>query len=295
MNRLRLASLSSLSSLQWALLGSVLVHGLLLTLRFAAPETFNQLVQDTSLAVVLVNSRADEAPSKAQAIAQHNLAGGGEADAGRATTPLPPSALNLAGDAPLDAQEAAIAQMQDEQRQLLALVRQQLALLPPPDPSRPAATPEARATETQRRQMLRMLAEIDKRIQDENARPRKRYISPATREAAYAVYYDQMRQAIEDRGTRDFPTFDGRKLYGELTMDITIDAAGRVRGARVVRSSGQSQLDRRAVAIVQAAGPYGAFTAQMRRQTDQIVVTSRFRFTREEGLSTEMLEQKPLP
>jgi protein TonB len=42
-------------------------------------------------------------------------------------------------------------------------------------------------------------------------------------------------------------------------------------------------LDRRAVAIVRAAAPYTKFTAQMRRKTDQLVVTSRFRFTRDEG------------
>ena len=281
-----------LSRLQWAVLVSLLLHGALLTLRFAAPERFNQVFEDTPLAVVLVNSRADEAPAKAQAIAQHHLAGGGEADAGRATTPLPPSVLNLQGDAPVDAQEAAVAQLQEEQRQLLALVKQQLALLPPPDPNRPAATPEARATEAQRRQMLRMLAEIDKRIQDENARPRKRYISPATREAAYAIYYDRMRLAIEDRGTRDFPTFAGRKLYGELTMDITVDAAGRVLDASIRRPSGQPQLDRRAVAIVQAVGSFGPFDAAMRRQADQIVVTSRFRFTREDGLTTQMQESQ---
>lgn len=286
-------NLRRVSTLHWALLGSVLVHAFVLTLRFAAPEAFNQVFQDTPLAVVLVNSRADEAPAKAQAIAQHSLAGGGEADAGLAATPLPPSALNMPGDAPIDAQQASIEQMQDTQRQLLALVQQRLAALPPPDPSRPATTPEARATEAQRRQMLRMLAEIDKRIREENARPRKRYISPATREAAYAIYYDRMRLAIEERGTRDFPTAEGRKLYGELTMDITVDASGRVLDARIVRPSGQPPLDRRAVAIVRAAGPFGAFDKAMRRQADQIVVTARFRFTRDEGLATQMLEQSP--
>ena len=47
-------------------------------------------------------------------------------------------------------------------------------------------------------------------------------------------------------------------------------------------------LDRRAVAIVHAAAPFGAFSAGMRKQADQIVVTSRFRFTREEGLETTL-------
>jgi len=52
-------------------------------------------------------------------------------------------------------------------------------------------------------------------------------------------------------------------------------------------------LDRRAIAIVHAASPFGPFTTAMRAQADQIVVTSRFRFTREEGLETTPLSSVP--
>jgi periplasmic protein TonB len=39
---------------------------------------------------------------------------------------------------------------------------------------------------------------------------------------------------------------------------------------------------------VQAASPFGAFSPAMRAQADQIVITSRFRFTREDGLETTL-------
>ena len=55
------------------------------------PIDFTRVFQDTPLEVILVNARTNEAPTKAQAIAQANLAGGGEAEAGIATSPLPPS------------------------------------------------------------------------------------------------------------------------------------------------------------------------------------------------------------
>jgi protein TonB len=276
-----------LSPLQWALAISVAVHAALLTVRFVDPDAFNRVFQDTPLEVVLVNSRADEAPLKAQAIAQANLAGGGEAEKGRATSPLPPSAFTVAGDADNDAQKQ-IQQMQDVQQQLLAQIRREMALLPPPDPSRPLQSQEEAEREERRRQMLRLLAEIEKRINDENARPKKRYISPATREEVYALYYDNLRRRIEERGTRDFPEYKGQKLYGELTMNLTIDARGQVIDAEVVRPSQSAQLNRRAVAIVYAAGPFGRFSDAMRQQADQIVVTSRVRFTRTEGLETTL-------
>ena len=276
-----------LSTLQLALLVSVGVHGALLAVRIVDPEGFNRVFQDTPLEVILVNSRSGEPPEKARAIAQASLAGGGEAKAGRATSPLPPSALIEMGDANEEARKR-IEQLQETQQQLLAQIRRELALLPAPDPQREQGNPQERAQEERRRQLVQLLAEIEKRINEENARPKKRYISPATREEVYALYYDALRRKIEQRGTRNFPENQGRKLYGELTMNVTVDAEGRVVETEVVRASSSKQLDRRAVAIVRAAAPYGPFSAAMRQKADQLVITSRFRFTRDDALETTL-------
>lgn len=279
-----------ISTLQLALLFSFGVHAALLGVRIVDPEGFNRIFQDTPLEVILVNSRSGEAPVRAQAIAQANLAGGGEAERGRATSPLPPSALIELGDSNEQSRRQ-IEQLQETQQQLLAQMRRELALLPAPDPARDQGTPEERAMEERRRQLVELLAEIEKRINEENARPKRRYISPATREEVYAMYYDQLRRKIEDRGTRNFPEYQGRKLYGELTMNVTVDAEGRVIETEVVRPSSSKVLDRRAVAIVKAAAPFGPFTTAMRAKADQLVITSRFKFTREEGLETTLTSQ----
>ena len=279
-----------LSTLQIALIASIGVHGALLLVRFVDPEGFNRVFQDTPLEVILVNSRSGEAPERAQAIAQASLAGGGEAQAGRATSPLPPSALTELGDANEETKRQ-IEQLQETQQQMLTQVRRELALLPPTDPLRDQGTPNEREQEDRRRQLIEVLAEIEKRINEENARPKKRYISPATREEVYALYYDQLRRKIEDRGTRNFPENQGKKLYGELTMNVTVDADGRVVETEVVRGSGSKVLDRRAVAIVTTAAPYGRFNAAMRKNADQLVITSRFRFTRDENLETTLSTQ----
>jgi periplasmic protein TonB len=276
-----------LSTLQWALVVSLSAHAALLTVRFVDPEAINRVFQDTPLEVILVNARGSEPPQKAQAIAQANLAGGGEAARGRATSPLPLAPTVQLGDSPDEARRR-IEQLQREQEQLLATIRRELAALPPPDPRRESGSPQERETDERRRQLLRILAEIEKRVNEENARPKKRYISPATREEVYAQYYDALRRRIEDRGTRNFPEHNGRKLYGELTMNVTVDAAGRVVDAEIVVPSRVPRLDQQAVAIVRAAGPYGSFTPAMRAQADQIVVTSRFRFTRDDGLETTL-------
>ncbi len=277
----------SLSTLQLALSASVLLHAVVLSVRFVDPEGFNRVFQDTPLEVILVNAKSTERPDKAQAIAQFALAGGGEADKGRATSPLPYSALTAVGNDFEDAQQKMDA-LQEQQTQLLAQLRQQLAALPPPDP-RPASQSNASSEqEDKRRQLIKLLAEIEKRINEENARPKKRFISPATREEVYAIYYDAMRRKVEDKGTDNFPEQGGKKLYGELTMIVTVNHDGRVLETEIVQGSGNHLLDNRAQAIARAAGPFGPFNAEMRRQADQIAVVSRFKFTRDQTLETSV-------
>lgn len=282
------ASLRTFSTLQITLAFSVLAHALLLSVRFVAPEQFDRVFQDTPLEVILVNAHTKEPPpEKAQAIAQQTLAGGGEAAKGRATSPLPYSALTRVGDDFEDAQKKADALL-EQQTQLLAQLRRQVAALPPPDPRKPAQSEGEKAQEERRRQLVKILAEIERRINEENARPKKRYISPATREAAYAVYYDALRRKVEDKGTLNFPEKGGQKLYGELTMIVTVNHDGRVLETEIVQGSGNSLLDHRAEAIARAAGPFGPFTAEMRAKADQIAVVSRFKFTRDQTLTTEV-------
>jgi protein TonB len=280
--------LRSFSSLQIALGVSITVHAALLTVRIVDPQAFNRVFQDTPLEVVLVNARSNDRPDKAQAIAQSSMAGGGAADRGRATSPLPSSALNDSGDSLEEEAQKRLQSLRQQQTMLLAQVRKQLASLPVPDPRQPNRTRDQVEQEEKRRQLLTQLAEIERRVSQENARPRKRYISPATREEVYALYYDRLRHAIEDKGTENFPQVGGKKLYGELTMVVTVNHDGRLVSTEIAESSGNRLLDRRAEVIARAAAPFGRFTKGMRAQADQIVVVSRFKFTREETLETHV-------
>jgi len=278
--------LSQLSTLHWALGVSVAVHTVLLTVRFVDPDAFNRVFEDAPLEVILVNARSNEKPDKAKAIAQTNMAGGGDADKGRATSPLPPSAMTVNGDDAEDS-EKKVEAMHEQQTLLLAQIRSQLATLPPQE-HKLAKDAQQIAQENRRRQLTKLLAEIERRINEENARPKKRYISPATQEKAYALYYDAMRRRIEDRGTENFPQIAGNKLYGALTITLTVNHDGKVLEVDVVQTSGNTALDRRALAIAKSSGPFGMFTTEMRKNADQLVLVSQFRFTRDETLETKI-------
>jgi protein TonB len=280
-------NLRNISTLHWALGVSLVVHAVLLTVRFVDPESFNRIFEDTPLEVILVNASSNERPDKPQAMAQANLQGGGEAVKGRATSPLPPAPVASEGDAS-ETSERKVESLKQQQAMLLSTVKEQLAALPQVD-TKLSPNPEQMSSEERRKQLTRILAEIERRINEENARPKKRYISPSTQEADFALYYDGMRRKIEEKGTDNFPQLAGNKLYGDLTMLLTVNYDGKVLEAEVVQSSGKTALDKRAKAIAMSSGPFGRFNSSMRKSYEQLVLVANFRFTRDDGLEAKFL------
>lgn len=296
------------------LLHLVVVPLLVSQLHRLAPDFYSRLLEETPLEVILVNATTEEAPGEAQAVAQHNLAGGGNLDQKnvRATSPLLPSQQDVFGtelsptpgqsdedgeterrppatqntpssDAPTFQQLEAL---QREQMDLLARVKQQVADLGAAAAQLPASSAEAQEMEKKRQLLLQIVGEIDRRIQYENSRPRRRYIAPSTVRGPQALYYDNLKKKIEEKGTANFPTHNGIKLYGELVLRIVVNHDGRVIETRVMRSSGNRMLDRRAEAIAVSAGPFGQFDTALRRYTDELAVISRFKFERNNTLAT---------
>jgi protein TonB len=288
----RLKSLwKALTLLQICLGVSALLHVGLFSFRLIDPEGFNRTFKDTPLEVILVNAGSETAPEKAQALAQQNLAGGGESS-GRATSPLPPSLENETGDS-MEQTAQMIEQMQQEQQQLLSQVKNELSALPPPQPRAKAETDKTRADEEHRRQLTKLLAEIEKRIREENERPKKRYISPATMKSADALYYSQFRTQVERAGTEHFPTQGGQKLYGEMVMEVALNRQGKVVDAVITQASRSKQLDKRARAIVMAAGPFGAVPPEVMAGRDLLLISSRFKFTRDAGMQATTTQAPP--
>jgi protein TonB len=273
---------------------SVAVHVALIAFRFAAPEAYNRVFQDTPLEVVLVNSQSVERPRDAQALAQVNLAGGGEVPEVRiATSTLPPALSEEMGE-DITSMQRKIEAMKSQQMRLLTQLKNELSVLTRENEGDRSNSPERLAREQRQRQLAGQLAQIEQRVDQTQGAPRKRYISPATKAVAYAMYYDKMRRNIEHQGTLNFPEAGGHKLYGQLTMVITVDSQGSLVKAQVAQSSRNAQLDQRAVAIVRSVSPFGAFTPKMKSEADQIVVVARFDFARDNNLATRMLNSDPV-
>lgn len=275
---------------------SLVFHALLLTIRFVSPESQRIKPFDAGLAVILVNAKHDAAPLKADALAQANLDGGGNADAGRARSPLPNMERVADGNA-FEMQRQRVADLEKMQQKLLAQLAARDAQAVPAGevPDRPQPDGRNIRSVEQIQMMARREAEIARDIADYNKRPLKAQLTPATREASHALYYTALQKKIEQTGTLNFPQQDGKKIYGELIVYIPVYQDGSLYekegGVRIERSSGNPALDAAALAIVRRSAPFGRFPAALTKDGREHVweIITRFTFTREQQLETQSL------
>jgi protein TonB len=279
-----------------ALAGSVVIHAILLGVHFAAPDAFRLKPADPGLEVILVNAKHDKAPVKADAIAQANLDGGGNANEGRAKSPLPDMRKVENGDS-VKAAQRKVAELEAQQQKILSQMNKTTQTVATPEREKPKeVTPQINAKDLldTAKAVARMEAEVAKNIEEYNKRPKKTQITARTREAGYALYYKAMQEKIERLGTLNFPQRDGKKLYGELVIYIPVFQDGTIYdkegGVRIERGSGNAALDSAALAIVRRSAPFGRFPDNMRTTSKDDIweIITRFRFTHEETLQTDM-------
>lgn len=284
-------------TLSTAVAASLLAHAALLAVRFSAPDTFHFKPADPGLEVILVNAKHDRKPLKADALAQANLDGGGNAASGRAKSPLPDLRKTEDGEN-TKAAKRRIEELEERQRKLLTQLAKKKHFAMPVvsdlEKSRDAPQPNGSDAIDSAREIARREAEIAKNIEDYNKRPKKTQITPSTREVGYAMYYKALQERVEKIGTLNFPQQNGKKLYGELVIYIPIFQDGTIYerdgGPRVERSSGNAALDQAALRIVRRAAPFGRFPSNMRSsgKDDVWEIITRFKFTREDALATEL-------
>ncbi|HUW38167.1 MAG TPA: energy transducer TonB [Rhodocyclaceae bacterium] len=272
-----------------ALAASVLLHALLLMLHFGLPGA-HWPTRERALDVVLVNSKSAAPPSLAQALAQANLDGGGNSDEDRrASTPLPASLAAREGNAVVEARRR-VARLESRQQQLLTEARSTRAVRPEPRRGAPQPAPQPAAgidLASNALAMIRLEAQIDKRLEDYNKRPRVKNIGARTREYRYAQYVEDWRQKVERVGNLNYPDSARGRLYGSLVITVVIKSDGTLERVEVNRPSGHKLLDDAARRIVQLAAPFAPFPPDIRRDTDVIEITRTWTFTSADKLQAE--------
>ena len=282
------------------LLISTALHASVLLIADTPIDNRARDLENQGLEVVLVNAKSEEIPTQAQAVAQVNLAGGGEASQGIASSPDLPADRKQTGqnantrgpaanaiDPTLD---TALARLQVQEQQLLASLKQSVMATPLHPPTSFLGTngdvglDDARAT---RIQMLDHIAKLERAIFDSNQRPKRRFISPATKAAVYARYFDDMRERIEAKGTQSFPTQNGQRLYGDLIVAITVNREGRVLSTNVLSPSPIQALNQHSINLVSAM-QFLPFDKALKAVADELTVVTQFNFLQDQTVSATL-------
>lgn len=271
---------------------SVALHAVLLSLHFTFPEA-SRAFTDQALDIILVNSKSARKPSQAQALAQANLDGGGTVDQNRrAKTPLPASPKQQSGSEVEQAQKRVQA-LEAQQQRLLAESKSKRTVAPKSDKEvqpEPLAGKSGRDLMSSALEMTRLEGEIARQTDEYNKRPRVKNLGTRTQEYRFAQYMEEWRHKVERVGTLNYPEAAKGKLSGSLVLTVRIKSDGSVDGVEIDRSSGHKVLDDAARRIVTMAGPYGAFSADIRRDFDIVTITRTWNFT-----SSNQLETKSAP
>ncbi|MEK7438600.1 MAG: TonB family protein [Pseudomonadota bacterium] len=271
-------------SLSLALGLSVLLHALVLSIHFKLPDIILDKFVSPSLEVVLVNSKTRAKPVKANVLAQANLDGGGNTDEKRrAKTPLPVLKEAKPG---ADARRAAqrVEQLEAQQLKMMTQLEaaKQVAATEKPKAASAAQTPQPRVSGQELAAnalaIARMEAQISRQIEEYNQRPRKKFIGSRAQEFRFAQYVEDWRIKVERIGNLNYPDSARGKVYGSLVLTVSIKSDGSLDAVEVRRSSGHQILDRAAERIVNMASPYADFPANIKRDTDILVITRTWTF-----------------
>jgi protein TonB len=273
-----------------ALIASLVFHAVLLSIHFKLPDRLSRATQET-LEVVLVNAKSMRKPDKAQARAQANLDGGGNTDENRrAKTPLPPSRQERPGDSLMEAQRR-VQELEIQQQALLTQAK-----------SKKAIQAEARRSEEQQPELAsvrgvdlaqsalaiaRMEAQIARRVEDYNKRPRRKEITARTVEVSYAMYFKQWTEKIERVGSLNYPPAAKGRPY-TLLLTVSIKEDGDVEKVEIDRPSGNKEVDQHALRIIDLAKPFGRFSPQMRAEYQVFDIVTTWTFTPAGALSADL-------
>lgn len=272
-----------------ALTVSIGLHITILAIRFVDSELARVRSSDPPLDIILVNAKSETRPGKPEALAQANLDGGGTAERGRRTSPLPNSFEMRDGDALQEARKS-VQQLEEEQKRLLTALKDSLQLRPSPRREAASDAQQSGSVDEETKQLLaRSQAEIAKQISDYQKRPRKHHYMPSTSEFRFARYFEDWRARVEKVGNENYPPEARGRYYGSLRMTVAIRKDGSVVDTVLEKSSGSPVLDRAARRIVMQAAPYSPFPPEIAKDTDILEITRTWIFTNDQ-LATRSAE-----
>jgi protein TonB len=128
--------------------------------------------------------------------------------------------------------------------------------------------------------LLGQVAGLDAETQRRaNASTRSKRVNPNDMQSLEGFYMAAWVRKVERIGEMNFPeaAHQSNSSRGPV-LDVSIRADGSVQSIRIVRSSGNSELDQAAQRIVRLGAPYAAFSPELRQKYDVLSIIRPWRF-----------------
>ena len=231
------------------------------------------------LQIVLVNTKSKSRPVQADALAQHNLDGGGNtAEDRRAKSPLP----TIRDDRKFTPEQRAkrVAELEAETKQMLTRLKSNYTA-DQQELKKQKNTSADNGDELVQKalEMARLEAQINKNWDDYQKLPRRKFIGARTQEYRFAQYIEDWRVKVERIGNLNYPEQARREqIFGKLQLSVSIRKDGSLESVEVSKSSGHRILDAAAMRIVKLAAPYSPLPPSITKDVDILTITRTWTF-----------------
>ena len=286
---LSVTALSLKTPLSLSMACSIALHAFILFgLALVLPDPRGAANFMQPLQVVLVNSKSGSKPLNAEALAQHNLDGGGNvAEDRRAKSPLP----TISDDAQFTPEQRVkrVAELETETRQMMTRLKSDYtAVQQELNKQKNNTASDGDELVQKSLEMARLEAQINKNLDFYQKMPRRKFVGARTQEYRFAQYIEDWRVKVERIGNLNYPEqARQQKVFGSLILSVSIQKDGSVENIEISKSSGYRILDAAAMRIVKLAAPYSPLPPNITRDVDILTITRTWTFTSSDRLESE--------
>ena len=277
---------SDFDRFSFTLFMALAVHAIVVLGITFAPESPRSSAQ--TMEITLSQFDDEEAPEKADFLAQTSQKGSGtQEEAREMTTPQP---AEVSQPEVAQVQPEPPAQTQPQPRQEKQVVQTESAsdqkVQKPEERTKPEEEPlpvrKKKSLMERSLEIASLEARFDAQQQAYARKPRvMRVTAASTLKSSNAWYVQNWVSKVTRVGNINYPT-EARNagIYGTLRLLVSLKKDGTIKEVAILQSSGSTVLDDAAIRIVRMAAPFAPFPDEMRKEVDELEIIRTWSFQR---------------
>jgi protein TonB len=263
---------------------AIVLHALVILGISFTSEDLNKPDIMPTMDITLVQHKSDQAPDKADYLAQEDQKGAGttQEKVRHRAVQSRPSPEQTQGQAD---QNVAATKTQPQPKGDVRVLTQNAAdrkvNSSKKDPKKiPVSKVSAEELVRRSKEIARLTAQNDAKWEAYSQLPDSKRLHANTKRTADAAYLAAWTRKIEKIGAMNFPYQARRKkLSGVLLIEVALKPDGSLSGVRILESSGHKILDKAAMDIVKLGAPYARVPAEVLEDRKELRILRTWAFT----------------